>query len=763
MKKRLLSFIAGTCLCGFTFAQVNVPLLNPSFELPLGGAKITTLDDNAVPGWFSDTTYTNTGREADGSATDGAMIGFTSNQDGTVAQVVEEIADVSNVVTYVLTFDGSLTWTPGTETEAKVYTLFTAYSGSDRTSRVVIDSMAFPLIYGWQTYNQVVEFEANSAYAGDSLVIEYNVYGDEAEADRNTWVKVDNFRLKKYNGVYTGENILALENPSFELPEGGKITTLDNDTIPGWFSDTSYVNTGREADGSATDGAMIGFTSNQDGTVAHLVGLIGDVPQAVTYVLTFDGSLTWTPGTETEAKVYTLFTAYSGSDRTSRVVVDSMAFPLIYGWQSYSHAVEFEANSVYAGDSLVIEYNVYGDEAEADRNTWVKVDNFKLAKYTEGEEILYPIANILDGTNHIDANDFSGDFSASWDADSIYMQFAVVDDSIVSAGTSYEVDNLEIYFDMDNSKNIHWPRNGGWVADDPTYDTNDYQLRLVPEVDWITNNEGFGDVVNQVYTETANGYLFNLNIAWNDLLEGFVPEVGNVIGFDINASDNDNDPFYRDQITLNSPTLMLFNDPSLWANVQFGPYGQFIGLQSDNTPPTVVTGLDTVSVDSTSINLQWVPATDQASAVMSYIIYQDDAVIDTIYGDDETLQTYNATGLTPATAYSFAVVAVDNYGNESEISAAIDVTTDEYVPSSINEQDMTVGRIYPNPSTGVVNFISNTSLPVTLEIYNIAGNLVLSEMFTNNCRIDLSANDSGLYLVYLKSADKVQVEKLIIR
>ena len=77
----------------------------------------------------------------------------------------------------------------------------------------------------------------------------------------------------------------------------------------------------------------------------------------------------------------------------------------------------------------------------------------------------------------------------SWDSDSIYMVYDVVDDSIVNAGASYQVDNIEIYFDMDNSKNIHYPRNGGWLQPiDAAYDTNDYQLRLVPDVAFAVNN-----------------------------------------------------------------------------------------------------------------------------------------------------------------------------------------------------------------------------------------------------------------------------------
>jgi hypothetical protein len=777
MKTRLFSLIGGICFCGLAFTQVNVPIVNPGFELPKGGAKIMTLDNGALPGWFSDTSYNNTGREANSSATEGAMIGFSSNIDGTVAQVVDKIADVPNIVTYVLTFDANLTWTPGSASAAKVYTKLSAYSGIDRKSRVVVDSMAFSIIYGWQRFNQVVEFEANSSYAGDSLVIEYDVYGSEVDSlsiPKNTWVQVDNFKLKKYNGVYTGKNIIPLQNPSFELPTGAaKIITLDNGALPGWFSDTSYNNTGRETSGGATDGAMIGFSSNIDGTVAQVVDVIADLPQAATYVLSFDGNLTWTPGAASAARVYTLFSAYSGSDRKTRVVIDSLASPLINGWQSYSHSVEIAANSIYAGDSLVIEYDVYGSEVDSlsiSKNTWVQVDNFKLTKYTEGETILYPIANLLSKTNHIDANDFSGDLSAHWDADSIYMQFAIVDDSIVNVGASYQVDNIEIYFDMDNSKNIHWPRNGGWVkAVDDAIDTNDWQLRLVPDVDFDVNNtarpaitEGY----HQIYSRTANGYYFELNVAWNELLEGFVPEAGKIFGFDVNASDNDAvaSDANRDQISLNSPTLGMFNDPSLWASIEIGPYGQFVGLPSDKTSPAVPAGLDTVSTDTSKINLKWTPSKDQASAVLNYIVYKNDVKLATVYPAAPATATYNATGLTPNTEYTFKVVAVDNYGNQSAASATKTFKTKaKPVINAIDNVELSFNKVYPNPSTGIFSLETSELGMVSFNVFDVTGAIVKSGIFTNNYKLDLSNFSNGMYILNVKSDQKSEIIKLIVK
>jgi len=72
-------------------------------------------------------------------------------------------------------------------------------------------------------------------------------------------------------------------------------------------------------------------------------------------------------------------------------------------------------------------------------------------------------------------------------------------------------------------------------------------------------------------------------------------------------------------------------------------------------------------------------------------------------------------------------------------------------------------RIYPNPSEGVFNISSKSSEPISVEVYTPAGQLLYSDKFTGTYRMDLTANGSGLYLVYMRSADKIQVERLIVK
>ncbi|MGW7423717.1 chitinase [Streptomyces sp. NPDC054813] len=82
-------------------------------------------------------------------------------------------------------------------------------------------------------------------------------------------------------------------------------------------------------------------------------------------------------------------------------------------------------------------------------------------------------------------------------------------------------------------------------------------------------------------------------------------------------------------------------------------------------PPAAPTGLKTGTISSSSVGLSWTAVT----GATSYAIYRNGAKVQTATGTSAT-----ATGLTPATAYSFQVTAVNDAG-ESAKSAAVTATT----------------------------------------------------------------------------------------
>jgi len=356
----------------------------------------------------------------------------------------------------------------------------------------------------------------------------------------------------------------------------------------------------------------------------------------------------------------------------------------------------------------------------------------------------FAIEKIIFGTVD-NAADYTGNLNMKWDADNVYLTFDIADDSIVNKGTAYQVDNIEVYFDMDNSKNIHWPRNGGYVANDATYDANDYQLRLVPDSAFSVNNKKFD--ADQVYTKTETGYQFKLTIAWDSLMAGFEPALGTQIGFDVLVSDNDavaSDP-NRNQITLFTPSGMIYNDPSFMTTFQFEGMGTFSTI-SDIDAPSIVSNLVS-AVTKNAVKLTWDNATDDV-AINYYNIYQDDVLIKEKLYAVKTVNTYTAKALADGT-YNFSIETVDNFGNISAKKASVSA-----IVSTVSVDNIAASKlaVYPNPVVSELN-IKGVDQVSRVEVIGITGNVL--KVQTSGSSINVADLSKGAYILKVYTAKEV--------
>ena len=93
--------------------------------------------------------------------------------------------------------------------------------------------------------------------------------------------------------------------------------------------------------------------------------------------------------------------------------------------------------------------------------------------------------------------------------------------------------------------------------------------------------------------------------------------------------------------------------------------------EPDTTAPTWTDKTLTVSnVSQSGVTLSWSEASDNVE-VTGYKVCKDGVVIDTV----GTTRTYNVTGLTAGTEYTFTVQALDAAGNESADGPSVTVTT----------------------------------------------------------------------------------------
>ena len=156
----------------------------------------------------------------------------------------------------------------------------------------------------------------------------------------------------------------------------------------------------------------------------------------------------------------------------------------------------------------------------------------------------------------------------------------------------------------------------------------------------------------------------------------------------------------------------------------------------DNVAPSKPTGLSASAVSGIQINLSWTASSDNVG-VTAYRIYRDGSA-NPVATVNAPATSYNDTGLTPATAYTYTVKAVDAAGNASDASDPASATTlDTVAPSkpaglsatavsgtqinlswtaSTDNVGVTAYRIFRN---GSINPVATVNAPATT--YNDTG------------------------------------------
>jgi chitodextrinase len=158
-------------------------------------------------------------------------------------------------------------------------------------------------------------------------------------------------------------------------------------------------------------------------------------------------------------------------------------------------------------------------------------------------------------------------------------------------------------------------------------------------------------------------------------------------------------------------------------NITAATYGRGIWRSSltldtgDTVAPSAPTSLTASGTTQTTTNLSWTAATDNVG-VTGYDVFQGATLLGTV-----TTTTYNVTGLTASTAYSFTVKAKDAAGNSSTASNIVNITTLPAVAAYCASQgnsvaDELIGRVeigtINNPSTGGTGYTDFTSISTNL-------------------------------------------------
>lgn len=164
-------------------------------------------------------------------------------------------------------------------------------------------------------------------------------------------------------------------------------------------------------------------------------------------------------------------------------------------------------------------------------------------------------------------------------------------------------------------------------------------------------------MVHPWYKHYANKFkeYFDNNWSNNNLTDAFLG-LNALHFFGLDNPDNKN----RQRLLEFYVKHNMTEKPNWWVGDWWAP---------DTVAPLTPANLSTAPISSTEIGLSWDASTDNV-IVTGYKIYRNGMQIDTTTGT-----TYQDTGLSPSTTYTYTVSAYDAVGNESSQSISVSATT----------------------------------------------------------------------------------------
>ena len=230
-------------------------------------------------------------------------------------------------------------------------------------------------------------------------------------------------------------------------------------------------------------------------------------------------------------------------------------------------------------------------------------------------------------------------------------------------------------------------------------------------------------------------------------------------------------------VTVGNYSARITNDTALWNSGNILGWGMLLSTKSDDRPLFPVTGHpiklcgyykflpqngDTMNIyihfynSGVEITLGAFQSNVAASSWTSFEIFVDD----TLYSSADSARISLAACNEPKDGHGGplgnSVLYFDNLSLDNLITTGISESTVK--KTSFN--------LYPNPATDIVTLKldkTNTT-DLTLNIYNIMGELVLSEVLNKNKQqINIGDLNNGIYMVEIKSKEWSEKQKLIIQ
>ncbi len=242
----------------------------------------------------------------------------------------------------------------------------------------------------------------------------------------------------------------------------------------------------------------------------------------------------------------------------------------------------------------------------------------------------------------------------------------------------------------------------------------------------LPSNVGIGNAV------AGDTNMIDLFLQWNvdDPVNGFEDNRNNVLG----GIQGNRNPF------IDNPAFatQIWGGPQ--AEDRFGSGG------SDTEAPSIPANLIASNTTTTATMLAWSASTDNIG-VTGYDVYQNSVLIANV-----TTTTYNVSGLTADSSYSFHVVAKDQAGNASGNSNIASVTT---LPNGggANASDLFISEYIEGSSNNKALEIANfTGASVDLSAYSLKKATNGSGSFSSTVALSGQLANGQVYVVANSSA-----------
>jgi hypothetical protein len=377
------------------------------------------------------------------------------------------------------------------------------------------------------------------------------------------------------------------------------------------------------------------------------------------------------------------------------------------------------------------------------------------------------------GDSVVNAADFSAKFKLIWDPKNIYLYLNVVDDTLTDyhkySWDKSSIDGAEVYFDLDNSKNVLQPRDANWQK--TSYDKNDFQYQLWLGKNGISATSKKGALVgykaDTVFnaSRVAIGYNMECQFSLDTLKSNdpaFATNLGgnSIIGFDINMSDNDfgykGRSYIRKEISWNTSSEQVYHDAVYMGSVKLLENGGILSAR-DVTPPSTPIILVKDSTVNPSI-FTWAQSTDNI-LVESYAVYRNDSLITTVLRDT-TVKI-----LVPKGSDKISIKALDINGNYSAKSNDVQILdpAEPLAVASVKSQNNI--SVFPNPASTFVRIDGGNEKLGLIRISDLSGRVILSKKENSaTAIIGLEGLNTGVYLILVNQPNgNKTVSKIVVR